>query len=95
MKPVRLFAILVLLTASALAVVYFRVASVRTAHHVQQLHAEQVKLHRQADRLEADIASRCNPQAVRKWADKVPTLTQYKLPAATPDTADHADAGND
>ncbi len=65
MKPFRLFIILVFLTACALAIVSYRVASVQTAHRVQKEHARLKELMDQYHRNEAEIARLIDEQVRR------------------------------
>ncbi len=84
MRPFRLFVMLVLLTASALALVWLRVQSARTAYRIHDLHAD---LHRQRYRLwqqEADIAELSEPDRIQRLIDEedLPLVP----PAIAPDT---------
>ena len=72
MSPFRLFVILVMLTATALAVVYLRTANVRTAHRVQKLHKRQVELRYQVWDRQADIARLSEPNVIEKRPDAEP-----------------------
>ncbi|MDD4888823.1 MAG: hypothetical protein PHU85_02745 [Phycisphaerae bacterium] len=81
MRPFRLFMILVFLTASALTIVYFRVAAVRTAYHVNRLHADQWRLRREIVRQRAEIARMSDPALIRQW---VKTSTGVVPPSLGP-----------
>ena len=89
MKPLRLFVVLVLLTASALTIVYFRVSSVRTAYNVQKLHARQRELRETIDRQEAEIARWSNLRLIRQSAGRSGSLTEHRLPSLAPDNPQH------
>lgn len=66
MRPFRLFVILVLLTASALAVVYLRVESARTAYRIHRMHAELHQMHYKLWRQDADIAELKEPNRIQR-----------------------------
>lgn len=81
MGSFRLFIMLVCLTAAGLAIVYLRIASVRTAYHVHQLHAQQWEKRREIVRQRAQIARLSDPQVVRQWATKSAGLVAPRLPS--------------
>ncbi len=86
MSPFRLFVILVMLTATALTVVYLRTANVRTAYNVQKLHAQQVRLRYEVWDRQADIARLTEPKVIEKTpADEPPARTDS--PPSGPDVA--------
>ena len=66
MRPFRIFVILVLLAGSALAVVYLRAASARTANHIQTLYGQHWEVRRQLWNQQAEIAAFCEPERIRK-----------------------------
>ncbi len=70
MRPIRLFAILVFLTVSALAVVYLRAANWRTSYRIQNLHARLWELRRQALQQRAHIAHLSAPQRIHDELEK-------------------------